>query len=248
MSRLPFSSARMIMMPGRGEKEMRMLKREGVLVDKFDAVRPTPDMIQAAVAPGTKFTKGEVGCNLSHRALWTELLAQPEGSTMLILEDDVELPIHHDRSKPLVDQIAEFMRDVPNDWDIVFLGRCWDVCTACKRINKNMVQTKNALCTHAYALTQPAARLLLASNTPQTQVVDHHIVSLLRKKELKAYAKSPKQLLLQNPQVSSTLRMITYRFPQCMEPVILAGLLLIMFIMFIVSLARRCRAYGPQRL
>jgi GR25 family glycosyltransferase involved in LPS biosynthesis len=235
---LPFSSARMIVMPGRGEKEMRMLQREGVPVQKFDAVRPTPDMIQAAVAPGKKFTKGAVGCNLSHRALWTELLAQPGGSTMLILEDDVELPLHHDRKKPLVDQIAEFMRGVPDDWDLVFLGRCWDLCTACKRINKNTVQTKNALCTHAYALTQKAARLLLASNTPQTQAVDHHIVRLLRTEQIKAYARTPQQLLMQNPQVSSTLRMITYRLPQCMDPIILMLLAVLLCIILIVVLVR----------
>ena len=238
MSRLPFFSARMIAMPGRGEKELQLLKREGIPVHRFEAIRPTPDMMQATVAPGKKFTKGEVGCNLSHRALWTELLSQPEGSTMLILEDDVELPMHHDRKKPLSDQIAEFMRGVPEDWGIVFLGRCWDLCWACKRINQNTVQTKNALCTHAYALTQKAARLLLASNDPQALAVDHDIKRLLRKEQIKAYARSPQQLLQQNPQVSSTLRMITYRLPQCIEPIVLACLV---FILVIVGLGLSLR-------
>jgi GR25 family glycosyltransferase involved in LPS biosynthesis len=222
---------------------MRMLQREGVDVQPFDAVKPTPEMIAATVAPEKldKFTKGMVGCSLSHRALWAELLTQPAGSTMLIFEDDVQLPNHHDGSTPLVDQIAEFMKGVPEDWDIVFLGRCWDNCLKCKRVNKNTVQTKNALCLHAYALNQTAARALLGSNSPQTLAVDEDVQRLLREDRIKAYAKTP-QMLQQDPRIESTSQLNKYLYqPECrglgLELPALIGVVMLALIIVVVCVS-----------
>jgi GR25 family glycosyltransferase involved in LPS biosynthesis len=215
--RLPFSSARMIVMPGRGEKEMLMLRREGLDVKPFKALTPTPEIIEATVAPEKlkEYTKGMVGCYLSHRALWAELLTQPPGSTMLIFEDDVQLPTYNDANTPLVDQIEAFMLEVPEDWDVVFLGRCWDWCLECKHITKGIVQTKNALCLHAYALTQRAAHVLLGSNSPMNLAVDVDLVRLLRNQRIKGYAKTP-QILQQDNSIESTSQIHKHIYqPEC---------------------------------
>jgi hypothetical protein len=100
------------------------------------------------------------------------------------------------------------------------------------------VQTKNALCLHAYALTQPAARTLLAQNTPMTIAVDEYIRGELRKNTLKAYAKSPQQFLQQNPHVESAISSVLKHehMPQCTETMLLPLAGLILFIILVVAL------------
>jgi GR25 family glycosyltransferase involved in LPS biosynthesis len=202
-----FSACRMITMPGRGATELAMLEAEGLEVVAFPAVPLTDALVAAAVAaPQRKqFSRGQVGCYLSHRALWQELCSMPDGSSMLILEDDVRLPAYHDGTRSLAAQMTEFMARVPSDWGVVFFGRCWDTCSANRRVNANMVRTRDALCMHAYALTKSAAEVLLEANTPMTAHVDVGLRQLLRDGTLSAYARTP-QFLEQNSDIASTLQ------------------------------------------
>jgi len=70
---------------------------------------------------GELVNKGVVGCWLSHKRLLTRLSEQPVSGTTghLVLEDDVDIPDDFLSGK---DRWSILARNVPEDWDIVYLG------------------------------------------------------------------------------------------------------------------------------
>jgi GR25 family glycosyltransferase involved in LPS biosynthesis len=70
---------------------------------------------------GELVNKGVVGCWLSHKRLLTLLAQQPMsgGAGHLVLEDDVDIP---DDFLSGTDRWSILARNVPEDWDIVYLG------------------------------------------------------------------------------------------------------------------------------
>lgn len=87
----------------------------------FDAVRIKPDghwpaiydRQQRLAHSGTDLRPGEMGCYLSHRAVWTEFLASAD-AVCLVLEDDVGL-------SPDFASVVEALCAAPADWDFVRL-------------------------------------------------------------------------------------------------------------------------------
>ena len=63
---------------------------------------------------GSRLTPGEIGCAFSHIRLYREILDN-DIEAMVILEDDIRV------DKMISSVIAQY-RDLPKDWDIVFLG------------------------------------------------------------------------------------------------------------------------------
>lgn len=62
-----------------------------------------------------RFSLGEVGVACSHREIWKEMIKNNYDS-VIIFEDDVIL------DKNFKSNLQEYMADLPNDWDIAFLG------------------------------------------------------------------------------------------------------------------------------
>ena len=70
-------------------------------------------MAQQLVAPGTRFTRGAVGCAASHRQVWSRVVEQ--GVPALVFEDDAT--VRHD----INERLAELLPKLGN-WDYVTLG------------------------------------------------------------------------------------------------------------------------------
>mmetsp|Transcript_36701 Transcript_36701/g.89036 ORF Transcript_36701/g.89036 Transcript_36701/m.89036 type:complete len:277 (+) Transcript_36701:236-1066(+) len=123
-------------------------------------------------------TMGEVGCTLSHVALWKELVAmavqeeappaRPDAS-MLILEDDA---IFH---PTFSSSFSKMWKLVPEDWDIFYLGFCnvGPVTPVVQHkypqgegqhdcLTVSIVRPSYGFYTHAYALRTKAAQTLVS--------------------------------------------------------------------------------------
>jgi GR25 family glycosyltransferase involved in LPS biosynthesis len=72
----------------------------------------------ASFAPGSKMTRGGLGCALSHRDVYQRLLerSRNNGSSALVLEDDVRLSDH------FVQKAQSLIASAPPDYDILYLG------------------------------------------------------------------------------------------------------------------------------
>jgi glycosyl transferase family 25 len=181
---------------------------------------------------GKVLNLGEIACSLSHRMVYAEMIRQG-WKKILILEDDV-LPLVDNMA-----HLPDALQELPSDWELVYLGylKHEKLTTGLKtkrffykilsrlglmRWTYNMV--KNMLpapysphlkksgfhdCTHAYAITLPAAKKLLAAQTPVVYRADDLLSATILKGELKAFVTEPKffdQEIFHNAALQSDIR------------------------------------------
>lgn len=106
--------------------------------------------------PGSGFNVGpkHVGIWLGHYIAWSVMLHQPD-SHCLLLEDDVEL------CPDFREQFDTAMRDVPSDFDLLYLGSC-----ACKghpstHVRGAVWDVRYPQCNHAIVYAKKALPLLM---------------------------------------------------------------------------------------
>ena len=164
---------------------------------------------------GKALNFGEIACALSHRMVYEEMIRKG-WQKILILEDDV-LPVDGQLSL-----LTETMKELPADWELVYLGYLKHeiVTPALKRkqffyrilssvglMKWTYKMVSNLLprpysrhlriagfhdCTHAYCITLPAAKKLLAAQNPVVYRADDLLSSTILKGELKAFVTQPK--------------------------------------------------------
>jgi GR25 family glycosyltransferase involved in LPS biosynthesis len=153
------------------------------------------------VSPGMRcMTPGEIGCAMSHIAIWRQLahdVTVSEHASVLILEDDALFAEYRGESR-FAKAVATTMKNVPDDWDILYLGfsnrgerSYMDPKEATSRetkfsgIPQRKVRWQNPLDpaiqlyrptygfhTHAYAITKRAAKALVDDCLPIKGPID----------------------------------------------------------------------------
>jgi GR25 family glycosyltransferase involved in LPS biosynthesis len=133
---------------------------------------------------------GEVGCALSHVALWKELAetnGDPRTTTMLILEDDAMFSTYRTHNRYQTRFAAAFAnawKQLPDDWSILYLGlshrgeRIY-IDSESKHCRPDPVSNPQVLLyrpnygyhTHAYVINKAAAQKLLG-NLPIVGPID----------------------------------------------------------------------------
>jgi GR25 family glycosyltransferase involved in LPS biosynthesis len=92
-----------------------------------------------------KYPQGEIGTSLSHGKAISK--AMYEGSeNVLIFEDDVFF------KKDLIEIFRNSIDQLPNDWDIFFLGG--NPRNKMEKYSKNLLRVGNFLQTHSYAVSR----------------------------------------------------------------------------------------------
>src|SRR5512133_4287612 len=163
---------------------------------------------------GKDMSLGAIGCALSHRRLYEDMLANG-WERMLVLEDDVV---------PRADALAglpEALRELPPTWELWYLGY-WqnEVVTTNRRLRQaayvalaplglsrwrpgeatrlvprsyspHLNRAGRHLCTHAYAVTREGARKLAEAQTPVALAADQLLAMLVLQGRIEAYAASP---------------------------------------------------------
>ena len=88
-----------------------------IRVDAVDGFELTTKkmLTKGYITPLNFFTKGTVGCYLSHRKVWTKI-AEGEAPYALVIEDDVVF------AKQFLTKLEEVLVATPMDWDMLYLG------------------------------------------------------------------------------------------------------------------------------
>ncbi len=152
-------------------------QRLGLNLKLFDAVTPKsiadfPDFYDRAYRKkhfGYEMTPGEVGCFLSHRALW-QLCAESDDAVWCILEDDVAL------HSQFVEKIGLAL-DSLADWDILrLMSERWDrrgkLYRPLDRDARLVRYVRQPQGTAAYLIRPEAAKTLLAYTENMRDAVD----------------------------------------------------------------------------
>ena len=108
-------------------------------------------------------------------------------NTIFIFEDDISSKV----KKNYKQIIENAMSNIPNDWDIVYFGRCWDNCNEMKKITNDLYKVTSPLCRHAYGLTKNGAKKILKYTIPMYHNGDKMYSFNIKNGKIKAYAIHP---------------------------------------------------------
>ena len=107
-------------------------------------------------------SKGEIGCMLSHMALWEEVATNPEKNRIAIFEDDARTHTDGDTIYRLLTGLYDYLHqnNIPEP-DILYLGKALDQCMNYERVWNNVYKSTHPLCLHAYIITKQGAQKLI---------------------------------------------------------------------------------------
>jgi GR25 family glycosyltransferase involved in LPS biosynthesis len=107
--------------------------------------------------PGARLSPKNVGTWISHRALWAACLLLPD-TEFLLLEDDALFP------QDWAVRLAEVLRHVPEDWDLINLGACCATDKPREHVAGPLYTvTGGPMCLHAYIVQRRALPILIWS-------------------------------------------------------------------------------------
>lgn len=136
--------------------------------------------------PGSGYNMGfgRVGCWLSHYMLWSALNLMWD-DLFLILEDDVKLPPDWGA------RMLQSLRDVPKDFDMLFLGSCCCEGKPKELIAGEVFKVEYPLCTHAYIVARKALPVMLSTQRKCYAPIDISL-SFHTMPQLKVYTVLPR--------------------------------------------------------
>jgi GR25 family glycosyltransferase involved in LPS biosynthesis len=103
---------------------------------------------------GEKIGSKHIAATLSHYLIWKVMEYQPDDS-FIVLEYDVELPSDWKA------RYDEAMANLPEDWDVLFLGSCCCKGRPTTHIAGNIYEVKYPLCGHAMMYRKKSLPILL---------------------------------------------------------------------------------------
>ena len=137
---------------------------------------------------------GEIACAISQETVLKNFI-NGNYKSMILFEDDnmplnnkfyIDVGLNFDYIK---EYITNSVISLPYDWDILYLGRCWDDCMNNIPINKYIVKTKKTLCHHAIAFSRKGASIVLENiSHPLNLPIDHIVANLTLYGKLNTYA------------------------------------------------------------
>ena len=170
--------------------------------------------VRRAFRVGRDMPLGHIGCSLSHRALYNEMVAKG-WDRLVVFEDDV-VP-----REPVVANVADALRELPPSFELCYLGY-WqnEVVTPRARAKQltyvalapfglsrwrpgealrllprpfsaHLRRAGRHMCTHADAISREGARKLAEAQTPVAYAADQLLTMLVLGGKLEAYVTSP---------------------------------------------------------
>lgn len=184
----------------RWENCKREFKRIGINPQRYVAI--DGKNLNEQVFPNIKVfeTPGQLGCLLSQYNV-IKIARMCGYSSVLILEDDVEFCDNFN------EHLEEKMKDIPNDWDMIFFGANHQSMPI--KVTDNVFKITRAYSAHCYAIKDKLYDTLLEVLCPFREPLDVTYGNL--HSSINAYCVNP-HLVWQRPNYSDILSMnVDYR-------------------------------------
>lgn len=144
---------------------------------KFRGEDPYGDAFLPVPEDGTGYIgDGKVGGFLSHYILYV-LMQSLDAPYYMVLEDDARFTDPHDfAQRTWREMLLQALNDVPDDFDILFVGSSDTYRKPTERIKGNVYEVKYPMCGHCYIASQKAAHILIATQRNAYAPVDINLM------------------------------------------------------------------------
>jgi glycosyl transferase family 25 len=180
-------------MPQKREAVSRMLDRLAVDFRVFDAIIGANVNVAdySRYLLENKLVPGEVGCLLSHVTVWEKHLNSPH-SALIVFEDDAQPTEHFADPKATMFRHLELVTAIDPEWDILYLGRCYDICSdTIFYPEEEIVGGVKPACNHAYAIRVKSIARIISMGFPTEKPIDGILGDLAKARRIRAYASNP---------------------------------------------------------
>ena len=188
-----FTSVNVITVPSRKQYMENTMKYFGITANFIDATLKKNIKYNELLYSNfithdyySEENKGRIACHLSQIKLIKEFLKSNDNN-IFIFEDDI-VKYKHENYKSIID---DSMNNIPDDWDIVFFGRCFDDCDKIEKINKYLFKAHSPKCRHAYGLSKKGANKILQYTVPMINNGDEMYAENIENGNIIAYAIHP---------------------------------------------------------
>lgn len=188
-----FDSVNVVTVPKRKKRIVNIMKNFGINVNIINATLVKDINYEELVENNfvsSKYlsdkNKGRVACHYSQIKLLQKFVNSND-NTIFIFEDDISSNVTNNY-KNIID---DTMKNIPNDWDIVFFGRCWDNCNKMDYIQNKLYRVYSPKCRHAYGLTKKGAEKILKYTLPMINNGDVMYSNNIKNGNIIAYAIHP---------------------------------------------------------
>ncbi len=136
---------------------------------------------------GSKQTRGQLGCTLSHYNLYKKIISDNMYEKILIIEDDAILTDN-------LNNLEIYLNQLPEDWGLFYLG--WGGHNLPTNYSENLCEVSqtnfhSVHCTHAIAIKPWFAEKLIESNKNMLYTADGNLSNVVKEYNLKTYAAVP---------------------------------------------------------
>ena len=152
-------------------------RKHSLYVDRWSAIDGNDEKYKGPLK------KGVIGCALSHLAI-IEVADLIKWASILIFEDDVAF------DDQLNDKFNEWIKEVPEDWDMLYFGGNHNVKAITNKISDHVFRATDTQTTHAYAVRHTVYDRIIQRLQNIDKDVD--VIYMDIQKECKAYCFTPR--------------------------------------------------------
>jgi GR25 family glycosyltransferase involved in LPS biosynthesis len=165
--------------------------------------------------PNNNLSLGQIACYLSHYKC-LNLFNKSNKEICLIFEDDID-----QTNKNVIPKINTIIKNVPKNFDVIYLGRCLSKCYLDEKINEDLYKTKYSLCTHSMIISKKGCKKILKNLFPIKIPIDNLLGNLSYSGKLNSYA-STKQIFEQKKEKNGKFKTsldysLDVKFPVCLS-------------------------------
>jgi len=165
--------------------------------------------------PNNNLSLGQIACYLSHYKC-LNLFSKLNKENFLVFEDDIA-----QTNKNVIPKINTIIKNVPKNFDVIYLGRCLSKCYLDKKINEDLYKTKYSLCTHSMIISKKGCKKILKNLFPIKIPIDNLLGNLSYSGKLNSYA-STEQIFEQKKEKNGKFKTsldysLDVKFPVCLS-------------------------------
>ena len=163
-------------------------------IDKEQLIR------EGFISPHCSLNDGRICCHYSHMQVLKDFLDDPNAQSVLVFEDDMGNAYRD--AEHLNKTLEPYLKTIPQGWNYLNLGTCWELCKYNKRTNTPYWQKSyRPLCRNAIAFSKSGASTVYNMCRPMIDKPgDNMIGNLITSGHLSNAYNTPKQLFSQNRQ------------------------------------------------